>query len=349
MSGTPMPQSTSDIISQFDFLWPGGDVLEEASRANDETKRIEIVNRTVKPLYVRTTKGELGLKPPKIHFTNIKLGPVQSELYELLRSEAARIISDIDRNDINAFRRLGKQVVRLLQVASNPALITSSSYYEDLSPIVPGTTKWKLLTEFSRFEKPAKIEYTLKRVRELCKKDHKVVIWSVFVQNIELLEKRLSDLGAVSIYGCIETGDENEINTREWRIRRFHEDPTCKVLVANPAACGEGISLHKICHHAIYLDRTFNAAHYLQSVDRIHRLGLPSDVTTNVEILYADDTIDGTVGTRLKNKISAMSRVLEDIDLRALAYDPDDIIEDIPGGIDRGDIDDIKQHLEGKK
>jgi hypothetical protein len=31
--------------------------------------------------------------------------------------------------------------------------------------------------------------------------------------------------------------------------------------------------LHKVCQNAIYVDRTFNAAHFLQSEDRIHRLG----------------------------------------------------------------------------
>jgi SNF2 family DNA or RNA helicase len=343
-----MPQSTSDLVSQFDFLWPGGDVFEEAMNNNDELKRIQMVNHIIRPLYVRTTKSELGLTPPKIKFTKIKLGPIQRELYDLLRSEIARLISGMDKDDIIAFRRLGKHVVRLLQIASNPMLISATDYEEENSPIRPGTTKWQLLTEFSRYEKAAKIQYSIKRVRELTDKNEKVVIWSVFVQNIELLERILCDLGAVSIYGDIETGDENESYTREGRIRRFHEDPNCMVMIANPAACGEGISLHKICHTALYLDRTFNAAHYLQSVDRIHRLGLPSNITTNVEILLAEDTIDDTVVTRLGNKIAAMSAVLEDADLRTLAYDPEDIIGDVPGGIDKDDFNEIKKHLEGK-
>lgn len=151
----------------------------------------------------------------------------------------------------------------------------------------------------------------------------------------------------MSIHGAIETGDESEIDTREWRIRRFHEDQKCKVLVANPAACGEGISLHKVCHYALYLDRTFNAAHYLQSVDRIHRLGLPQNIDTEIEILEAYDTIDFIVDNRLKAKIQSMGEVLDDPDLRALAYDPEDIIEELPGGIDKTDLLDIQKHLGG--
>lgn len=91
-----------------------------------------------------------------------------------------------------------------------------------------------------------KIEYVCKRARELAYQDKKVIIWSTFVQNVELIAMRLSDLGAVYIHGGVDAGDENEDDTREGKIRRFHDDPSCMVMVANPAACGEGISLHKV-------------------------------------------------------------------------------------------------------
>ena len=44
------------------------------------------------------------------------------------------------------------------------------------------------------------------------------------------------------------------------------------VFVANPAAAAESISLHEVCDHAIYIDRTYNAGQFMQSRDRIHRL-----------------------------------------------------------------------------
>ena len=56
------------------------------------------------------------------------------------------------------------------------------------------------------------------------------------------------------------------------------------ILIGNPKKGGEGISLHYNCHNAIYLDRTYNAAEYLQSRDRIHRIGMPSDVVP--KLLY---------------------------------------------------------------
>ena len=118
------------------------------------------------------------------------------------------------------------------------------------------------------------------------------------------------------------------------------------VMIANPAAAGEGISLHRACHHAIYLDRSFNAAHYLQSVDRIHRLGLDRNSKPRVEILEARGTVDARVNERLNAKLEAMKIILNDQGLKALAYDPEDVEEEFLGGIEPADVEEILEHLD---
>lgn len=148
------------------------------------------------------------------------------------------------------------------------------------------------------------------------------------------------------LYGAVPTGDEEDPDTREGRIRRFHEDPETMVMIANPAAAGEGISLHRACQHAIYIDRSFNAAHYLQSVDRIHRLGLDPDAKPLVEILDARDTVDARVNERLNTKLEAMRIILNDQGIRALAYEASDVEEEFLGGIEPGDAAEILEHLE---
>ena len=172
-----------------------------------------------------------------------------------------------------------------------------------------------------------------------------MLVWTYFVQNIKILERVLSEYNPVSIYGGIPTGSDDEENTREWLIRKFHNDPTCRVMIGNPQACGEGISLHKACHHAIYLDRNFNAAFFLQSVDRIHRLGLAPDQTTKVEVLIAENTIDEVLIYRLNSKIMAMGLVLEDDYLQSLAYDPADILPEDEVGLDQNDLIEIQKHI----
>jgi len=102
-------------------------------------------------------------------------------------------------------------------------------------------------------------------------------------------------------------GDERpgEEDTREAIIQRFLSREGPAMLVTNPTSCSESISLHSSCHNGIYLDRTYDCVLFLQSIDRIHRLGLPPDAKVAIHILLAtfdgEPTIDHLVDTSLGN------------------------------------------------
>jgi SNF2 family DNA or RNA helicase len=127
-----------------------------------------------------------------------------------------------------------------------------------------------------------------------------------------MLAKALERWRPVVIHGGVPLASSiKEDLTREHLIAEFKSNPECKLFIGNPAACAESISLHMVCHHAVYLDRSFNCAHYLQSLDRIHRLGLAADVRTNYYVMVASDTVDEVVHHRLTQKMSNMRRVVE--------------------------------------
>jgi SNF2 family DNA or RNA helicase len=348
LTGTPMPNSPEDLRAQLEFLWPGQQVLpEQRLTAEESSELLDQVQRSVRPLYMRTTKQELRLPALEVVPVPVVLGPLQRELYELLRSEAKRLAAGFSPLDARLLRRLGAHVLKLLQAASNPLLLAAAEEVDVEGDDGSRSGVWELLKEIARTERPAKITKAIELAENALAVNPgvKVLIWTSFVQNVLALEKLLERYGPVTLYGAIAIGSDEEADTREGRIRRFHTDSGCRVLIANPAACGEGISLHTACHYAIYLDRTFNAAHFLQSIDRIHRLGLAEDILTRVEILEARWTIDARVATRLKAKIDSMSVILNDPGLTALAYDPLDVVEEFPAGIQPEDVEEIMEHI----
>jgi hypothetical protein len=73
----------------------------------------------------------------------------------------------------------------------------------------------------------------------------------------------------------------------------------------------ESISLHKVCHNAIYLERSFNCAHFVQSKDRIHRYGLKPGTVTNYYYILSERSIDGTINDRLYRKEQRMIDMVE--------------------------------------
>jgi len=346
LSGTPLPQRYLDIKPQLYFLWRDDlvpyDILESKDDVSDS------INQSIKNYFVRTTKDELGLPKPKFNYIKIEMGPIQSEVYTLLRSEVARKLSNFSKDQISFIRSLGSMTVRLIQAATNPMLLgKEDEYFGELLDIPSSSPLWEAIFDYSRFEKPAKFVFLEKYIQDYLEKDNqnKVVLWTYFIRNIKLLEKILKIYNPTSIYGAINTGGIDEFDSREYRIKKFHTDPECRILIANPQACSEGISLHKACHHAIYLDRSFNAAYYLQSVDRIHRLGLDKDVETQISFLIAKDTIDEIVIKRLNEKTSKMADVLNDQFLRKLALDPEDIDIDDSFGFDLQDSREVINHL----
>ncbi|MBA9085987.1 SNF2 family DNA or RNA helicase [Fontibacillus solani] len=320
MSGTPMPNSPYDLVAQFNFLYPEIEVDEES------------VMETIRSIYVRTTKAELGLMEPKYKIVSIPMSVSQKKLYDLLRSEEARQFENLRANQRNMLRSMGRSVIRMLQLTSNPSLILKNiKGYDDI------------ISEIITEERSPKIEYVCNRVRQLAKEGKKSIVWSTFVENIELLKLRLDDLGADYIHGGVDAGSEDDDFTREGKIKRFHDDPNAMVLIANPAAASEGISLHMVCHNAIYLDRNYNAAQFLQSVDRIHRLGLPKDIETEVEILICPHSVDESVERRLKIKIDRMSEVLRDDSIRV---EPEYVnAESFEESLSIEDINDFVRHL----
>lgn len=304
MSGTPMPQSPKDMVSQFSFLYPTKDVTD--------TTVIDLIQ----PIFVRTTKGQLGIPKLDHRVVQVPMTQLQREIYKTLKSEVRRqlnpVLSDSSRYEL---RRIGKCVMKVMEFVSNPSLLSNDMDYAFDRRV------GALLLESDG----PKIDYVCRRARQLAAEGKKVLIWSSFVQNVELIALRLSDLGAEFIHGGVDAGDESDFDTREGKIKRFHTDDTCKVLVANPAACSEGISLHKVCQYAIYLDRSFNAAHYMQSEDRIHRLGLSPDAKPQIEFVECEDSIDQVVRTRLELKAKTMAQALEDsslsVEISSVDYD----------------------------
>jgi SNF2 family DNA or RNA helicase len=115
------------------------------------------------------------------------------------------------------------------------------------------------------------------------------------------------------------------IDKRNLNIRAFKIDPECKILVANPAAAREGLTLTS-ANNAIYLDRNFNLVDYLQSQDRIHRISQTKKC--KIIKLIGKGTIDEYVDEILRRKKIIANFVQGESDTLSLGntYSKEDLI-----------------------
>lgn len=319
LTGTPMPNGLPDLWSQVTFLWPEHPPLgpvDEFLRlveSRDEGDVLRQVAKRISPLYFRTTKKDLGLPGQEFILKECEFSPLQRRIYT---GVTKRFLSQIDEapHDRAALREWRRaRAVRLLQIASNPALLRAQCDEFKLPPLdAKGLPLSEAIEYYGRYEIPQKVNLACEIVREKVANGSKVIIWSTFVHNLSMLARMLEDLSPVVVHGGIAPFRPNRPELdRERLLYRFRTRAESKVLIANPAACAESISLHSVCHDAVYLDRSFNCAHYLQSLDRIHRLGLDRGVITRYYILAVRESIDLIVNSRLVEKVSRMHEVLE--------------------------------------
>ncbi len=342
LTGTPAPHAATDLWSQMTFLWPNPPVLgsKDQFRYNVEQKdsqSLSSLRKQIFPLYWRIRKSDLHLPRPHFHRIPLKLRPYQRAIYTVL---AAKVLSEVvkaptERARLRLWRKA--RMVRLLQAASNPALLTRYSTEFEVPPLsAAGLSVDQLIENYHQYETPVKVDFAVKLARQLIEKGLKVLIWSAFVHNIRTLEQALTDLHPRVVYGDIPKDENEDIEfNREKMIHEFRTSSRYPVLIANPSACAESVSLHKVCFHAIYLERTFNGAHYMQSLDRIHRVGMSSRDNVHYYLLQSEETIDEVIDRRLDEKQARMLKLLdEDFSIMNLEYAAGEFSEETEEGHD---------------
>lgn len=344
LSGTPMPQSPLDLWSQFNVLWP----RQELTGSRETFKARSIADfgaliAHVSPIFIRTPKSALDIPPYRLEYVPCALPPLQTEVVELITSRFRRQLVDADnwQTQLSSLRKA--RPLRLLQAASNPDLLNEIDGFFGVPPLEDdGGTLMQRLADYRSREIPGKFTKALRILEEQIEKMEKTVVWTSFIRNIDQFADLCHRTFHVPVFTVdgrvpVETGDSDfsstddpgdELDsTRESRIYSFLTSAEPAILIANPAACGESISLHKACTTAVYLDRTYDCARYLQSVDRIHRLGLKPDDQVVVYVLQAEidglPTVDGLVQASLDLKSGRMEQLLEGGELLPGQIPPD--------------------------
>lgn len=285
MTGTPDANKPEDIWAQYYFLDDGKlfgtnfKIFKE--RYNLRLKgvrslevyenRLSEIREKIDSNSIRRTKDILEL-PEKIYKDiKVELSYKQRDIYDTAKDKLYYEVKNEDEKKIikNIDNYLVK-LLRLVQIASNPRLIIDD-YDEDPS-------KFVVLDEL---------------VNEIIKREEKVIIWTSFRKNIRLLRNRYKKYGSLMIFGDI------KISERDSSVEKFMNDIEYRILIANPSAAKEGLTLTS-ANNTIYLDRNFKMDDYLQSQDRIHRIGQTRKC--NIIKIIASDTIDEYVGEILEKK-----------------------------------------------
>ena len=334
LTGTPAPNGYEDLYNLFKFIWPTKKVIRfQPGQLRDMSKnasdyRVEALVNQISPYFMRVKKSDLNIPAPTIHPPiRIKMHDAQRRIYDFIESRYMQDISEEDKQFKSAIVKA--RMIRLMQAATNPVLLRqplrelAEAEGIDLSGVTEDDGILQAVLKYAETEIPAKFEKALELVKAIIADGGKVVVWACYIQTIEMFSKFLSQNGIrnKTLYGAtpvasdaIPPESEDYEFTREAIVKEFNDlSSGLNVIIANPFAVAESISLHKACHNAIYIERSFNAAHFIQSKDRIHRYGLPAGTKTNYYYLVSEDSIDETIDERLTIKENRLIEIMENM------------------------------------
>lgn len=314
LTGTPLPNTYEDLYNFLHILYPHeydaffGFSRGELKNADEEDQLA--INERIQPFFCRTTKRDLGVPPASPdRVIEVSADERTERLLGVLRSRYRK-------NKLTL-------MLRILQLENDPLDL--------LDDLDPAEYRWLLeedeetgdvdVVDYSdqivdmirSAGRPVKRRRCEELVEELAAGGHPVIVWCIFRKSMEDLRHDLAARGieARVICGDVILDDRTRV-LDDFRAGRF------PVLVTNPHTLAESVSLHSVCHDAVYYEYSFNLVHLLQSKDRIHRLGLPEGQDTRYYFLsegYDHNgrgySMDQEIYERLQMKEQTMLRAID--------------------------------------
>lgn len=314
LTGTPLPNTYEDLYNFLHILYPHeydsffGFTRAELRRAGDEEQLA--INNRIQPFFCRTTKKDLGVPPASPDkILEVEADARTNQLVHVLKNHYRKNkltlmlrMLQLENDPEDLLAELDPYEFRwVLEVDEDTGEVDVVDYSQDIVDMIHATGLSAKRLRCNRL------------VKDLVRDGRPVIVWCIFIKSMETLRRDLAQQGieAHVISGDVVLDDRTRV-LDDFRAGRF------PVLITNPHTLAESVSLHSVCHDAVYYEYSFNLVHLLQSKDRIHRLGLPAGQDTRYYFLsegYEQGgkpySMDREIYERLLEKEQTMLRAID--------------------------------------
>ncbi len=259
LTGTPMENHLGELWNLMDFLNPGllGSVesFQERfaipiERDGDRAARSGL-KRLVAPFILRRTKAQVLTELPPRTETTLRIQPSDEEaaFYEAVRLRAVEKLAEAAEGKPKPLQILG-EIMRMRRACCHPKLVLPESKIEG-----------------------SKLAQVLDTIDELRSGHHRALVFSQFVDHLQLVREQLDQRAITYQY----LDGSTPARTRKKSVDAFQAGEG-EVFLISLKAGGTGLNL-TAADYVIHLDPWWNPAVEDQASDRAHRIGQERPVT----------------------------------------------------------------------
>jgi len=264
LTGTPIENHPDDLVNIFSFVDPGRVPADTPPRRLQSLTSDCILRRTKEVV-------QSDMPPITLHDHQLELTPAQRAAYA--RAETDGVVQLNALGATISVQHVFQLVMRLKQICNFDPLTGES----------------------------AKQDQLLIDMEEIADSGRKAIIFSQWVEPLQVLAKSLTQYGALQYHGKIPQNDRTPI------LDRFKNDPDCHVLLMSYGTGSVGLNL-QFANYVFLFDRWWNPAVEDQAINRAHRIGQRNPVT--VTRFLAEETIEGRIATILEAKRKVFNDLL---------------------------------------
>jgi SNF2 family DNA or RNA helicase len=256
MTGTPIENRVDDLANIFAFVDPGRVPPDTPPKLLQELTRDSILRRVKEDVAT-------DMPPKVVQDVFLELTPAQRAAYD--RAEKDGVIQLDALGETISVQHVFELVMRLKQICNfDPA--TGES---------------------------AKLEQLVADVQEVADNDRKAIIFSQWLQPLEVLARALAPYGPMLYHGKVPHREREPI------LARFKADRSKHVLLMSYGTGSVGLNL-QFTNYVFLFDRWWNPAVEDQAINRAHRLGQKE--TVFVKRFVSQNTIEGRIAEVLEKK-----------------------------------------------
>jgi SNF2 family DNA or RNA helicase len=263
LTGTPIENHPDDLVNIFSFIDPG--------RVPTDAPPKRLPTLTADCILRRTKDDVQSDMPPKtIRDLEVELTTAQRQAY--VRAENDGVIHLNELGDTITVSHVFQLVMRLKQICNFDPLTGES----------------------------AKLEQLLTDMEEVADSGRKALVFSQWVEPLQVLARALAPYGALQYHGKIPQSE------RIATLDRFRDDPDCHVLLMSYGTGSVGLNL-QFTNYVFLFDRWWNPAVEDQAINRAHRLGQRHPVTVTRFL------VGNTIEQRIADILEAKRKVFNDL------------------------------------